>query len=422
VDNLQEALPRALAPIVEQALAAFPVVIVTGARQTGKSTLVQMTPLANGRRYLSLDDYDLLERARREPAALLRESERLTIDEVQRATELLRAIKIAVDRDRTPGRFLLTGSANLLKLRRVSESLAGRAIYLTLWPMTAAEQQAHQAADLIDRLLAADGAEQALAGARRSTPASDWRTLALRGGYPVAALQLDDHQRLLWFDGYVRTYLERDLQQVATISALVDFRRLMRLAALRLGQLCNQTELGRDAGVSQPTTHRYLNLLETSYQLVRLPGYAMSRSKRLIKAPKLYWSDTGLAAFLVGVGAIASDDRLAGAWLENLVLDHLLSWRETRSPRPELFFWRTAAGHEVDFVVESGRRLLPLEVKAAQRVGLGDAGGLERFLDEHTKAAPFGVILHDGDRFTQLTQRVIACPVAALFAGGKRAR
>jgi predicted AAA+ superfamily ATPase len=172
--------------------------------------------------------------------------------------------------------------------------------------------------------------------------AEDWRMLARRGGFPTPALELPTAaQRRIWFDGYVRTYLERDLQDLASISGLPDFRRLMRACCLRMGQLVNQTELGRDVALPQPTVHRWLNLLETSYLLVRLPAYAVNRTKRLIKAPKIYWGDTGIAMHL------AEAEEPTGAHLENIVLHDLLAWRDARIERAELSYWRTSIGEEV---------------------------------------------------------------------------
>ena len=181
-------------------------------------------------------------------------------------------------------------------------------------------------------------------------------------GAERSELALDTAEdRDIWFDGYVRSYLERDLQELSAIAALPDFRRLMRAACLRLGQLVNQTELGRDVALPQPTVHRYLHLLETSYLLVRLPAYAVNRSKRLIKSPKLYWGDTGVGLYL------AQGVEPDGVHLENLVLHDLLAWRDARLDRAEVFYWRTAIGEEVDFVIEAGGRLLPIEVKATGR-------------------------------------------------------
>ncbi|HKB16287.1 MAG TPA: ATP-binding protein [Planctomycetota bacterium] len=415
--EIPKPLPRLLGRRAREALRRFPVVVITGARQTGKTTLVTLSPLSAGRDFRTFDDLDLLERARRQPDALLEEAPRLTLDEVQRVPELLLAIKRAVDRRRSPGRFLLTGSANLLMMRRVSESLAGRAVYLDLWPMTEAEKEGRPEAARWSALLAARNASVAREALGPGGPLADWAGRTLAGGYPEVALDRDPSARADWFDGYVRTYLERDLQDVASISALADFRRLMRLAALRIGAVLNQADLARDADLSHPTAHRYLNLLETSFQVVRVPAFARSRTKRLVKSPKLYWGDTGLAAHLAGMatpGQLESSP-LAGPLFENLVLAQLLAWRETASPRPEIGFWRTVPGEEVDFVVERGSRLLPIEVKLGSRVSLSDARGLEAFLEEHPGDAPFGMLLYNGAESAFLTRRVLAAPLRSVL-------
>jgi predicted AAA+ superfamily ATPase len=211
-------------------------------------------------------------------------------------------------------------------------------------------------------------------------------------------------ERLVWFDGYVRTYLERDLQALSSIEGLPDFRRLMRAACLRLGQLVNQTELGRDVALPQPTVHRYLNLLETSYLLVRLPAYAVNRTKRLIKSPKLYWGDTGVALHLAG------DAEPGGPHLENIVLHDLLTWRDARLDRAEVLYWRTTIGEEVDFVIEAGGRLLPIEVKATARPRLSDAVPLRIFRAEYGKKARPGLLLHTGSMLEWLAPDVLAAP------------
>jgi predicted AAA+ superfamily ATPase len=358
----------------------------------------------------------VLERVLARPDALLGDGERLTLDEVQRAPEMLLAIKRDVDRSRRQGRFLLTGSANLLMMRRVSETLAGRAVYLTLWPMTEAEKSGRPDPGPWGKWIEDADPNAAAKVAASKTSTGKWTTRALAGGYPVPALELGPPERPPWFDGYVRTYMERDLLNLSSISSLADFRRLMRLAALRVGRIVNQTELARDAALPLTTTHRYLNLLETSYQIVRLTAFATSRTKRLVKTPKLYWTDTGLAAHLAGLAATTdSEEDIPGALLENLVLTQILAWRETASPRPEIHYWRTHGGLEVDFVIESGRRLLPVEVKAARRARLGDATGLVAFLEDHARAAPFGVLLYGGREVIALTDRILAVPFERLW-------
>ena len=398
-----ETLPRLVDDALAARLRVMPAVVLTGARQTGKSTLVEKL-VPGERRYRALDDFDVRDAARRDPEALLGGGDPLTLDEIQREPGLLPAVKRAIDRDRRPGRFLLTGSANLLLMRQVSESLAGRASYLTLWPMTRREQLGLGRAGRWDELLATPEAKWRDLLAAGDDAEGDWQALALRGGFPTPALELKaPADRAIWFDGYVRTYLERDLQDLASISALPDFRRLMQAACLRLGQLLNQTELGRDVGLPQPTVHRWLNLLETSYLLVRLPAYAVNCTKRLVKSPRIFCGDTGVALHLAATAP-------AGAHLENLVLHDLLAWRDARADRVELAYWRTTLGEEVDFVVEAGGKLLPIEVKATAKPRLADCAHLRTFRQEYGRKARAGLLLHTGRTVEWLTPDVLAAP------------
>jgi predicted AAA+ superfamily ATPase len=400
----EKILPRLVADSLTERLRVMPAVVVTGARQTGKSTLVQK--LAPGSRtYFSLDDLDVVDTARRDPDALVGGSLPVTLDEVQREPDLLHAVKRAIDKRRKSGRFLLTGSANLLLMRRVSESLAGRASYLTLWPMTRREQRGLGRCGLWDELIETPDEDWLDMLASRSGEPEDWRKLARRGGYPTPAVHMRKaDERAIWFDGYVRTYLERDLQELSAVAALPDFRRLMRAACFRLGQLVNQTELGRDIAQPQPTVRRYLNLLETSYQLVRLPAYAVNRTKRLIKTPKLYWGDTGVALHL------AEGMEPDGPHLENLVLSDLLTWRDSRLENCEFFYWRSTINEEVDFVIETGGRLLPIEVKASARPRFGDARHLLTFRAEYGRKARAGLLLHTGKTLQWIAPDVLAAP------------
>ena len=401
---MDNTLPRFVLHSLRDRLRVMPAVVVTGARQTGKSTLVRQLAPAD-RRYRSLDDLDVIDAARRDPDALVGGDRPVTLDEVQRAPELLHAVKRAIDRRRRPGRFVLTGSANLLLMHRVSESLAGRASYLTLWPMTRREQRGLGRCGVWEALIEArDGDWLDLLAAAPDEP-EDWRALARRGGFPVPAVHLRAaSERAVWFDGYVRTYLERDLQALSSIAALPDFRRLMQAAALRLGQLVNQTDLGRDVGLPQPTVRRYLNLLETSHLLAPVPAYAVNRTKRLIKSPKLYWADPGVALHLAG-GA-----EPGGPHLENVVLQDLVAWRDARLDSADVFHWRTTIGEEVDFVIETGGRLLPIEIKSGGRLRLDDAAPLRAFRAEYGRAVRAGLLLHGGDTLEWLTPDVLAAP------------
>jgi predicted AAA+ superfamily ATPase len=321
---------------------------------------------------------------------------------------LLLAVKALVDRDRPRmrGRFLLTGSANLLLMEAVADSLMGRAAYRVLHPMTRREQLGLGCAgrwsellgEPVERwpeLLIEDG----------EVPSEDWTALARRGGLPVPALELpSDGARASWFEGYLRTYLERDLRDLANVQSLPDFRRLMRAAALRTGSLLNQAELGRDVGLPATTVQRHMGWLETSHVLVRLEPYAVNRTKRLIKAPKLYWADTGLALHLGG-GAPT------GAHLENLVVSDLLAWADAQpGPRPQILYWRTASGQEVDAVIEVGDKLIGIEVKATARPNHRDARHLQAFREEYGEAVAGCLLLHAGEKCFRVSEGITAAP------------
>ena len=402
IQLMNDFIPRAVQAKLDAHLDVMPVVVVTGARQTGKSTLAQR--LAPGpRRFISLDDLDMYDAAERDPASLLGAPGPVTLDEIQRAPNLLRAIKGHVDNHRTPGRFLLTGSANLALMARVSESLAGRASYLTLWPMARREQLGLGRAGVWEDLLSTPDAAWQEVVADQPTYPEDWRIAVRRGGFPDPAVHIEaDARRFIWFDGYIQTYLERDLATLSSVASLVDFRRLVRIACLRIGQIVNQTEMGRDTSIPQPTVHRYLNLLEVSYLLLRLPAYAVNKTKRLVKSPKLYWCDTGLAL------RVAATDP-APAHLENLVLCDLLAWRDSRSDPAEVTYWRTTTGDEVDFVVETSDALLPIEVKATANPRLRDTVRLRTFRKEYPEARA-GLLLHDGQTVEWLAPDVLAVP------------
>ncbi len=402
-------IPRLISSSLQDDLETFPVVVLTGARQTGKSTLAQESQQFRDRPYLTLDDLDVRQQAADVPQDLLQRHPALTLDEVQREPGLLLAVKSLVDRDRPRkrGRFLLTGSADLLLMEAVADSLMGRAAYRVLHPMTRREQLGMGRAGRWSDLLGApvERWPALLDDDDDDAPPEDWRALARRGGLPVPALELpSDGARASWFEGYLRTYLERDLRDLSSVQSLPDFRRLMRAAALRTGSLLNQAELGRDVGLPATTVQRHLGLLETSHLLYRLEPYSLNRTKRLIKAPKLYWSDTGLALHLAG-GAVG------GAHLENLVIGDLLAWADAQpGPRPQILYWRTASGQEVDAVIEVGDQLVGIEVKAKARPSHRDTRHLQAFREEYGEAVAGCLLLHGGDACFRIGEGIVAAP------------
>lgn len=399
-------LPRAASRPFDTALDTMRVVVVTGPRQAGKSTFVRTTPRTAARPYFTLDDAATLVRAQADRSAFVRSEPEMTIDEVQRDPPLILAIKTAVDeaQPQRRGQFLLTGSANLLMMQRVGDSLAGRAYYLRMWPLTRREQLGFGTPGIWTRFFDAEPATWLEVVRAEAVPVEDWRDAVRRGGFPAAVLDVrTDEGRSLWFDGYVATYLERDLRDLQAVGNLQDVQTLMQVAALRVGNLINYADLARDVRMPASTVQQYMNLLETSYQLVRLPPYARNRTTRLIKTPKLYWSDTGVATFLGG-------GEPTGAHLENYVLNDLLAWRDTQIPRPDVSYWRTASGAEVDFVIERRQELLAVEVKATTTPTPRDATNLRRFRDEYGDQVRGGLVLHGGDRAYWLADRILAAP------------
>lgn len=398
---------RWLTPLLHSACAAHPVVVLTGARQVGKSTLLRRTEPFASWRYHTMDDFDTLRQVRENPASLWAGANEVVLDEVQKALELLPAIKRAVDEHPGRYRFILSGSANLLLMGNVSESLAGRAVYLVLDPLTLGELHGQPPPALLTDALAGKWPEEGTL----PDPLPELLPLLQRGFMPALLGLTEQDSILRWWEGYVATYLERDLRQMSQVESLMDFRRVMALLALRTGQLLNQSDVARDAGRSQSSIHRYLNLLEATHLFERVPAYLVSHTTRLLKSPRAFWSDVGLAVFLAGYYSPhdLAGARELGAFFETLIYQHLRVSTSLLTPRARLHFWRTQTGDEVDFVIEHGRRVLGIEVKMTDAPGYRHAAGLVKFLGEHPQAVG-GILLHGGQQIRRLDERIVAVP------------
>jgi predicted AAA+ superfamily ATPase len=406
---------RSLAPRLRQLLRDFPIVIVAGPRQVGKTTLARAQP---GRTYVTLDDLTALDAARGDPVGFLRDLPRpVTIDEVQRAPELVLAVKHAVDLERSAGDFLLTGSTRLGFGSDTTDSLAGRAAVLRLRPMTWAEQAGRASWNAVDVLFGERTASGLARRFARSTPLQGLRVLA--GGLPVPMLTLKGGARTRWFEHYRSTYLERDVPALVRADETTALSRFVTLAATRTAQTTNFADLAREVGVSADTGRRWFGVLEATYLVDLVTPWFRNVGKRLVKAPKLHFGDAGLAAHLLGAHTFreAQSLHVAGPLLETLVAQHLLSFASATSRVTGVHHYRTHAGAEVDFVLVRGSRLLPIEVKAAATVKPSELRGLRSFMDDHAGDAPLGVLLYGGETAVPMGGGIVALPLEAVLGG-----
>lgn len=415
-------IKRHLEPLLREALGQFPVVLVTGARQVGKSTLAQaLCRGAWNATYLTLDDRPTLDAALTDPDGFIAANPGpAAIDEIQRAPDLLRAIKLQVDQHRAPGRFLITGSANILTLKTVSETLAGRIALHQLHPFSAAElQRLPSAPTILPRLFQSKDPAATLRGLRHSRPRSRHDLLAriLQGGYPDPALATQPSARRRWFEAYRTTYIERDIVQVTAIERLPEFGRLMLLVAARSGQVLNFADLGRDAGLPYVTLRRYMQVLEQTYQVNLVRPFFTNVSKRLSKAPKLYWSDTGMAAHLLDLHdtAVLEHAPRLGALVETWVAQELQKLISLAPVPMRLYGWRVQGGQEVDFLIEHGQRFVALEVKWGRSIDRAVLKTFQALRAQWGERLVAGIVLYGGDEVIALAPKVVAMPLGTFF-------
>ena len=394
------------------ALGDTPVVFLAGARQTGKSTLVQsLGPEAS---YRTFDDLSVLAAAQADPEGFVgAQGSHCILDEIQRAPSLLLPIKASVDRDRRPGRFILTGSANILALPKVAESLTGRMEVLTLWPLAQAELESSRPG-FVDACFS--GHPEQL-----NVPQMARRDLLDRiamGGFPDAIARGSFEGRTRWFDAYLHTLIQHDLRDLAAIEGLAQMPRLLQTVASRSGSPLNVADLGRTLGLGQVTLRRYLALFEALFLLVPLPPWFENLGKRLAKTPKLYLNDSGLLTHLLGAEPAALQASTAlGAIVETFAVMELIKSSHWSKTRPNLFHIRTSTGQEVDVVLEDRRRrLVGIEVKASVSVGSSDFNGLRMMKALVGDRFTCGVVLYSGSEVLPFGQDLWALPLQALWA------
>lgn len=408
-------LRRNLIDLVLAALQDTPAVFLNGARQTGKTTLAQaLTAEGYPAAEYTFDDVSVLSAAKEDPAGFVQGLPTpVVLDEVQRVPEIFLALKAAIDRDRIPGRFLLTGSANVLLLPYLADALVGRMEVCTLWPLSQGEIEGRQETFLPG--VFQDAFPGPFTGA--SQPPTLWERI-LRGGYPEAIARADVDRRTAWFRAYVTTILQRDVRDLASIEGGAQLLRLLALCATRLGGLLNFADLSRTVDLPQSTLKRYMALLEATFLVQPLPAWSSNPGKRLVKSPKLYLNDPGLAAYLSGVTAerLQSDRALIGPLLENFVVMELQKQASWMNSPPTLWHFRTLAGLEVDLVLENrAGELVGIEVKAAATVTGADFKGLHGLAELTRQRFRRGVVLYTGNQVIPFGARLHALPVDALW-------
>lgn len=399
---------------VDAALKDTPVVLVNGARQTGKTTLVKAIAKERGAAYVTLDDHSTLEAALNDPPAFIQGLGRMAvIDEVQNAPNIFRAIKASVDRDRKPGRFLLTGSANVLVLPKLGDSLAGRMEIIALHPF-AQDELAGRKSGFVDRAFA----PRTLTGTSSILERKQVAALVVAGGYPEVMKRKDIARRRAWYGAYVTSILQRDVRDISNITGLTDLPRLLQALAGRSSGLLNLADLSRTLDIPHSTLRRYMALLEATFLSTPLNAWSANRNKRLVKAPKLHLADSGFAANLSGLDTPTDvvGTPAFGPLLETFVVNELRKIAGWSKTQVKLYHYRTEGGREVDIVLEDARgRIVGIEVKAGMAVGTSDIAGLKDLKESAGDKWVRGILLHPGLGITPFAKDIHAVPLSAIW-------
>ena len=400
-------IQRWLETRLEEALEAHPVIVLTGPRQVGKSTLLENASFLEGWRYLTLDDRDALDQAKEDPKGLLLKEEPTIIDEVQRCPDLLLTVKYLVDKSRRKRKFILSGSGNMSLRKAPRETLAGRAKYLNLTGFAFRELEGMPSEGVFSDIL--NGKEPDIS--IETEKKVDMAKAVWRGGLPGIVLASSDKIALERLGGYIDTYIRRDIQDLVKIRHPERFRLLMGSLAQAAGWESVQEELSKACGETRPNISRYLSLLKDTDLLYDVRGYA-TRNERSYKKSKYFWFDSGTACFLAGMRSALdlSKPRVKGRYLENFILQQILAWASNQVEIPEIFYWKPKKGKgEVDFVVRTAAEAIGIEVKSGKEVTFGDTRNMREFLNSHPEAKR-GIIVYGGNAVNPVASNIYAVP------------
>ncbi len=395
-----------------------PVVLLVGARQTGKTTLAGILAAETaGSRYVSLDDLTTQAAAAADPEGFVAGSGALTvIDEAHKAPLLFAAIKSSVDRDRRPGRFLLTGSTNVLFLPQVSDSLAGRMEIVRLAPFSQGEIEGVREG-FIDAVFAGDLSSATMSTTRHGEQTTLWRRILI-GGYPEVVAREDEERRHAWFASYLTAILQKDVRDLARVAGLTDMPRLLAILAARASGLFNAADVAREARIPYATLQRYLALLEAVYLWQPLPAWSANLGKRLVRAPKAHLCDSGLTAHLMGLlqTGLAGQETLRGRLLESFVAAELGRQAAWARVRVRLWHYRDARRREADIIIEDAAgRIVAVEVKAGATIDARDFDSLHSIAEDLGPRLVAAIVLHTGEETVPFGPRMFAMPVDALW-------
>ncbi len=411
-------IKRSLEPVLRKAASEFPAVVLTGPRQSGKTTILKHL-FGKRYRYVSLEPPDVRTSAGGDPRTFLEmHPPPVIFDEVHYAPDLLPYIKEKIDADRhRSGQFLLTGSQNLLLMEKVTESLAGRAAVLRLFPLSRREVEGRPQLPLpweAGRLPVCSTQTGRASSAKPFAYRRFWKGL-LKGGYPELAVH-PGRDAYLWHASYVQTYLERDLRTLRQVGDLSQFQNFLRTLAARSAQLLNLTDVARDLGIAVNTAKAWLSVLEATYQVIVLRPYFANVGKRLVKTPKVYFTDVGTLCYLAGLKdpEHAASGPMGGAIMETAVLSEIVKTLTHCGIEPRVYFWRTLAGTEVDIVVETGGELVPIEVKLSASPRPPMASAVKTFRKDLGEKAKPGYVVHPGDITLPIGPGVTALPFAEI--------